>query len=65
MSNLDSSQMREVNIIKRKTTMTSEEFFQINLKSPDESVESLLEKAVTIVEIQTEEKLPSSFELMR
>jgi hypothetical protein len=38
--------MREVSIVKRTTTMTSEEFFSIQLKAPDESVESLLQKAI-------------------
>ena len=64
MSDSENSEIREVNIVKRKTTMSSDEYFQINLKSPDESVDSLLEKAVTVMEIQSEKKLPDSFELM-
>lgn len=64
LSDSENSEIREVNIVKRKTTMSSDEYFQINLKSPDESVDSLLEKAVTVMEIQSEKKLPTSFELM-
>ena len=64
MSDSENSEIREVNIVKRKTTMSSDEYFQINLKSPDESVDSLLEKAITVMEIQSEKKLPTSFELM-
>ena len=64
LSDSENSEIREVNIVKRKTTMSSDEYFQINLKSPDESVDSLLEKAITVMEIQSEKKLPTSFELM-
>ena len=64
MNDSDSTEIREVHIVKRKTTMSSDEFFQITLKSPDESVDSLLDKAVTVMEIQSEKKLPTSFELM-
>ena len=64
MSDSDTTEIREVNIVKRKTTMSSDEFFQITLKSPDESVESLLEKAVGVMGIQSEKKLPGNFELM-
>ena len=46
MTNGKESSMREVSIVKRTTTMTSEEFFSIQLKAPDESVESLLQKAI-------------------
>jgi len=38
--------VREVSIIKKTTTMTSEEYFSIHLKAPDETVESLLQKAI-------------------
>lgn len=46
MSTNPESKIREVSIVKRVTTMTSEEFFSIQLKAPDESVESLLKKAM-------------------
>lgn len=41
-----SEDAHEVSIIRKSTTMTSEEYFSIQLKSPTESVESLLQKAI-------------------
>lgn len=40
------SKVKEVSIVRRSTTMTSEDFFSITLKSADDSVESLLKKAI-------------------
>ena len=46
MTNDSDANMREVAIVKRTTTMTSEEYFSIQLRAPDETVESLLQKAI-------------------
>jgi len=46
MTESSESNFREVSIVKKTTTMSSEEYFSIQLKSPDESVDSLLRKAI-------------------
>jgi hypothetical protein len=38
--------VKEVSIVKRSTTMTSEDYFSITLKSAEDTVENLLKKAV-------------------
>ena len=44
--------VKEVSIVKRSTTMTSEEFVSITLKSADDTVESLLQKAISATSVQ-------------
>jgi len=46
MSYSNDTNTREVSIVKKITTMSSEEYFSITLKSPEESVDSLLKKAM-------------------
>ena len=53
--------VKEVSIVKRSTTMTSEEFVSITLKSADDTVESLLQKAISATSVQKnilENKIP-------
>lgn len=40
------SNVKEVSIVRRSTTMTSEDYFAITLKSAEDSVETLLKKAI-------------------
>ena len=43
--NESDSQVREVFIVKRSTKMDSDEYVSVQLKSSDDSIEQLLEKA--------------------
>ena len=44
-SNESQSKVREVFIVKRSTKMDSDEYVSVQLKSSDDSIEQLLEKA--------------------
>ena len=44
-SNESQSKMREVFIVKRSTKIDSDEYVSVQLKSSDDSIEQLLEKA--------------------
>lgn len=56
--------MKEITIVKKKVTMQYEEYFSIGLKSPDESIESLLEKAMTVIKSEDPPKIKNNLELV-
>lgn len=47
MSEENDSKIHEVVIVKRKTIMDAEEFVSIQLKSSEDTIESLLKKAMS------------------
>ena len=49
MSEENVSEAREVSVLKKSTTMDSEEMMSISLKSSDESIDELLSKAMNAV----------------
>jgi hypothetical protein len=59
-----SNQTKEITIVKKKVTMQSEEYFSIGLKSPDETIESLLQKAMSVLTTDEESKIKQSLELI-
>ncbi len=56
MSAQTESSIKEVFIVKRSTKMDSEEFVSIQLKSSEDSIEALLQKAITASDPPTSEK---------
>ena len=50
------SSIKEVFIVKRSTKMDSEEFVSIQLKSSEDSIETLLQKAISASDPPTSEK---------
>jgi hypothetical protein len=59
MSAESESSIKEVFIVKRSTKMDSEEFVSIQLKSSEDSIEALLQKAITASDPPTSEKNPN------
>ncbi len=47
---------KEVFIVKRSTKMDSEDFVSIHLKSPDDSIDELLQKAINATSTSSHEK---------
>ncbi|RZD42227.1 MAG: hypothetical protein CXT78_09730 [Thaumarchaeota archaeon] len=56
MSDENESKINEVVIVKRKTIMDAEEFVSIQLKSSDDTIESLLKKAIAATKTKSLEK---------
>jgi len=56
MSDENESKIHEVVIVKRKTIMDAEEFVSIQLKSSEDTIESLLKKAMSATKSKPLEK---------
>ena len=56
MSVESESEPKEVAIVKRSTKMDSEEFVSIQLKSSDDSIDELLQKAMNAASTPTPQK---------
>ncbi len=56
MSAQSESEPKEVAIVKRSTKMDSEEFVSISLKSSDDSIEELLQKAMNAASTPSHKK---------
>ena len=56
MTEKENSSIREVFIVKRKATIDSEDYVSVQLRSSDDSVEELLQKAMTASAMELSKK---------